>query len=110
MSSVIDQIIHTAAKLSQAGITPSTATVKAKMGGKIPMPQLIEGMARFKALSSEEVTQAAKVMIGSDDKPSTAAETARADDIQQQLNQLQHAYKTLSERVAALEAKLDGIA
>ncbi|MCH1919851.1 hypothetical protein L9G15_10425 [Shewanella sp. A3A] len=108
MSSVIDQIIHTAAKLSLAGITPSTAVVRAKMGGKVPMPQLIEGIARFKALSSDEIAQAAQVMTssaGNAPAPQTSEHTA---DLQQQLKQLQQAYDALNARVAALEARLDG--
>lgn len=102
MSSVVDQIIHTAAKLALSGTTPSTAIIKAKLGGKVPMPMLIEGMARFKALSATEVAKAAQT-------PQIAAEQIEQQHaLEQQLAMLQQAYDALAARVTELEAKLDG--
>lgn len=106
MSSVVDQIIHTAAKLALSGTTPSTAIIKAKLGGKVPMPMLIEGMARFKALSAAEVAKAAQTPQNA---PHIAAEQIEQQHaLEQQLAMLQQAYDALAARVTELEAKLDG--
>ena len=106
MSSVVEQIIHTAAKLALSGTAPSTAIVKTKLGGKVPMPMLIEGMARYKALSAEEVAQAAQQPHPA---PKVMAEQKQHQDaLEQQLATLQQAYAALEARVTALEAKLDG--
>ncbi|QSX32543.1 hypothetical protein JYB87_12305 [Shewanella avicenniae] len=111
MSSVVDQVLTIAAKLHQSGITPTTATVKAKLGAKVPIPVLIEGLTRFKSLSAEEIealsaTPKSPALSQPIDGSSAAAMTDDIDELKQQLQQLMQSQQQLEARVATLEALL----
>ncbi|WP_037443280.1 hypothetical protein [Shewanella mangrovi] len=107
MSSVVEQVVIIAAKLHQSGITPSTALVKAKFGGKIPLPVLIDGMSRFKAMSDDEIEAAAH--RANESVQNEAKVEQQTDDIAQlkaQMQQLLLSHQQLDARIAALESQI----
>ncbi|MCF1426403.1 MAG: hypothetical protein LPD71_03150 [Shewanella sp.] len=101
--SQIDQVLATARSLQLAGKTPSLALLKAKLKS-IPMPVLVLGLQRFKALSVNELDA-----IEATFSPNQATEnTPQVDSdelrvMRQQLKALQLAYNELALRVTKLE-------
>lgn len=48
--SPIDQVLAAACALEASGKTPSLALIKSRVGNKIPMPLLIQGLQQFKSI------------------------------------------------------------
>ncbi|GIU33321.1 hypothetical protein TUM4644_33970 [Shewanella colwelliana] len=53
--SPIEQVLAAAKSIASSGKTPSLALIKSRLGKQLPMPILVQGLQRFKALSKEEV-------------------------------------------------------
>ncbi|MCT8861860.1 hypothetical protein [Shewanella xiamenensis] len=52
--SPIDQVLAAACALEASGKTPSLALIKSRVGNKIPMPILIQGLQQFKSVPKAE--------------------------------------------------------
>ncbi|MFB2727924.1 hypothetical protein ACE02H_10720 [Shewanella mangrovisoli] len=52
--SPIDQVLAAACALEASGKTPSLALIKSRVGNKIPMPLLIQGLQQFKSIPKAE--------------------------------------------------------
>lgn len=52
--SPIDQVLAAACALEASGKTPSLALIKSRVGNKIPMPILIQGLQQFKSIPKAE--------------------------------------------------------
>lgn len=52
--SPIDQVLAAACALDASGKTPSLAQIKSRVGNKIPMPILIQGLQQFKSIPKTE--------------------------------------------------------
>ncbi|MGI2261206.1 hypothetical protein [Shewanella sp. GXUN23E] len=101
--SQIDQVLAAARSLRLAGKTPSLALLKAKLKS-VPMPILVQGLQRFKALSEEELEAIEVVPVTS--SPANEQPQANLDELmtlRQQLQTLQTAYNELVQRVTKLE-------
>ncbi|GIU02584.1 hypothetical protein [Shewanella algidipiscicola] len=102
----IEQVLAVAKTIVDSGKTPSLALIKSKLGNSLPMPVLIQGIQRFKALSKEEVAALdASYRLPVVLEQSTSAETALAQ-LQQQVHALTQQQQELINRISALEAKL----
>lgn len=102
----IEQVVAVAKAIVDSGKTPSLALIKSKLGNALPMPVLIQGIQRFKALSKEEVAALdASYHLPAVVEQSASAETALAQ-LQQQVHALTQQQQELINRISALEAKL----
>ncbi|WP_282167680.1 hypothetical protein [Shewanella japonica] len=52
--SPIEQVLAAAKTIAMNGHTPTMALVKGKLGGKVPMPLLIQGLQQFKAIPKDQ--------------------------------------------------------
>ncbi|WP_144209810.1 hypothetical protein [Shewanella donghaensis] len=52
--SPIEQVLAAAKSIAIAGHTPTLALIKGKLGKRIPMPTLIQGLQQFKAIPKEQ--------------------------------------------------------
>lgn len=52
--SPIEQVLAAAKTIAVAGHTPTLALIKGKLGKRIPMPTLIQGLQQFKAIPKEQ--------------------------------------------------------
>lgn len=106
MSLELSQIIAAAVTLSRKGQTPTLALLKAKVGGKVPMPLLVAGLQRFKAMTDEEIDRVATSItptsITAEGTETAPAET-QLNDIQLQIAQLTDYCHRLEQRIKQLE-------
>ena len=104
--SPIEQVLAAAQKLSLKGKSPSLALIKASLGNSLPMPILVQGLQRFKAMSSEDRAN----IILNNATPAAASkppEEATLAALQQEVNRLSANQETLMARIAKLEARLN---
>ena len=52
--SPIEQVLAAAKTIAMNGHTPTMALIKGKLGGRVPMPILIQGLQQFKAIPKEQ--------------------------------------------------------
>ncbi|MCE9678145.1 hypothetical protein LZP69_02905 [Shewanella sp. AS1] len=103
--SPIEQVLNCAKEITLSGKTPSMALLKAKLGNSLPMPVLIQGLQRFKALSKEEV--AALHFKPAVSKESQSDTPMSLETLQQNIRTLQSQHEVLLNRVAQLEKALE---
>lgn len=88
--SPIDQVLAAACALEASGKTPSLALIKSRVGNKIPMPLLIQGLQQFKSIPKAErerlATQSQPVVEETDTAEASPLTIAT---LAQQLAQLQ---------------------
>ncbi|AZG36944.1 MULTISPECIES: hypothetical protein [Shewanella] len=105
--SPIEQVLAAAKSIANNGHTPSLALIKSRLGNRISMPILIQGLQQFKALPKSEWQHIAELTdmqsmadVPTDEQPDPIAQvTQQVIAMQQQINQL-------SQRVAELERQL----
>ncbi len=54
MMSPIDQVLAAARSLEASGKTPSLALIKTRVGSRLPLPILIQGLQQFKSMPKAE--------------------------------------------------------
>ncbi|ABK49059.1 conserved hypothetical protein [Shewanella sp. ANA-3] len=88
--SPIDQVLAAACALEASGKTPSLALIKSRVGNKIPMPLLIQGLQQFKSIPKAErerlATQSQPVV---EETRTAEASPLTVTTLAQQLAQLQ---------------------
>jgi hypothetical protein len=102
--SPIEQVLAAAKSIANNGHTPSLALIKSRLGNRISMPTLIQGLQQFKALPKSEWQHIAELSdmqsmadVPADEQPDAIAQlTQQVIAMQQQINQL-------SQRVVELE-------
>ncbi|BCV67410.1 hypothetical protein TUM17387_27690 [Shewanella carassii] len=110
MSTPLEQVMAAAAAVAQSGHTPSLALIKARLGNKLPMPLLVEGLQRFKSLPEcerEKLLEDAPQL--QETVPQQAVTTVEV--LQQEISQLRQEQQQLKQEFAALQqrlAKLEG--
>ncbi|MCG9714510.1 hypothetical protein L1D29_17025 [Shewanella insulae] len=106
--SPLEQVLVAARKLSLAGKPPSLALIKASLGNSLPMPILVQGLQRFKAMSADE--QAAIVVTSTAPAASVPTDdtTPTLAQLTEQVARLTANQEILIERISDLEAKLNG--
>ncbi|QYJ87274.1 hypothetical protein K0I73_06100 [Shewanella mesophila] len=104
--SPIEQVLATAKSIASSGKTPSLALIKSRLGNQIPMPILVQGLQRFKALSKEEIAALAfdTTMVDSQAPEQTATPTIAA--LATQITALQSQQLQLIARIEVLESAL----
>lgn len=69
--SPIDQVLAAAWALDASGKVPSLALIKTRLGNKLPMPILIQGLQQFKSMPKAERERLATLSIPEDDGQKT---------------------------------------
>lgn len=88
--SPIDQVLAAACALEASGKTPSLALIKSRVGNKIPMPILIQGLQQFKSIpKAERERLAAQSQPVIEETHTTDASPLTVATLAQQLAQLQ---------------------
>ncbi|MBW0297371.1 MULTISPECIES: hypothetical protein [Shewanella] len=88
--SPIDQVLAAACALEASGKTPSLALIKSRVGNKIPMPILIQGLQQFKSVpKAERERLAAQSQPVVEETHTTDASPLTVATLAQQLAQLQ---------------------
>lgn len=88
--SPIDQVLAAACALEASGKTPSLALIKSRVGNKIPMPLLIQGLQQFKSIpKAERERLAAQSQPVVEETHTTDASPLTVATLAQQLAQLQ---------------------
>ncbi|MEL4409707.1 hypothetical protein [Shewanella algae] len=110
MSTPLEQVMAAAAAVAQSGHTPSLALIKARLGNKLPMPLLVEGLQRFKSLPESERE---KLLEDAPQLQETVPQQAvsTVEVLQQEISQLRQEQQQLKQEFAALQqrlAKLEG--
>ncbi|MFV7769585.1 hypothetical protein [Shewanella marisflavi] len=105
--SPIEQVLAAAQKLSLAGKSPSLALIKASLGNSLPMPILVQGLQRFKAMSSEDRTNIILNNATPAAPTQSPQEEATLAALQQEVSRLSANQETLMDRIAKLEARLN---
>lgn len=100
--SSIDTVLSAAKALNESGKAPSVALLKSKLGNSIPMPLIIQGLQRFKAMSSNELADVAEFSAPTPIASAISVEQ-QIQSLTEQLKQLQDAYTELQHRVTQLE-------
>ncbi|MFB2778677.1 hypothetical protein ACE017_05865 [Shewanella mangrovisoli] len=88
--SPIDQVLAAACALEASGKTPSLALIKSRVGNKIPMPILIQGLQQFKSIPKaerERLATQSQPVVGETHTAETSPLTVTT--LAQQLAQLQ---------------------
>lgn len=108
---LLNQIVMTAYNIERAGKKPSLALLKAKLGHNLPMPSLIDGLQRYRAMSGDELALLQQSMGDTDHKRLTKEKLSQQPSTEQQLaqmlkmfEQLQKRQQQTDERVTQLEA------
>ena len=104
--SPIEQVLATAKSIASSGKTPSLALIKSRLGKQLPMPILVQGLQRFKALSKEEVAALVfdTTTIDNQEPEQTTTDTIAA--LATQITALQLQQLQLIARIEALESTL----
>jgi len=88
--SPIDQVLAAACALEASGKTPSLALIKSRVGNKIPMPLLIQGLQQFKSIpKAERERLAAQTQPEVEETHTAEASPLTVATLAQQLAQLQ---------------------
>ena len=88
--SPIDQVLAAACALEASGKTPSLALIKSRVGNKVPMPILIQGLQQFKSVpKAERERLAAQSQPVVEETHTTDASPLTVATLAQQLAQLQ---------------------
>ncbi|PWF65130.1 hypothetical protein CBX96_00725 [Shewanella sp. BC20] len=88
--SPIDQVLAAACALEASGKTPSLALIKSRVGNKIPMPLLIQGLQQFKSIpKAERERLAAQSQPVVEETDTAKASPLTVATLAQQLAQLQ---------------------
>ncbi|ESE40819.1 hypothetical protein [Shewanella decolorationis] len=88
--SPIDQVLAAACALEASGKTPSLALIKSRVGNKIPMPLLIQGLQQFKSIpKAERERLAAQTQPVVEETDTAEASPLTVATLAQQLAQLQ---------------------
>ncbi|MFB2641572.1 hypothetical protein ACE02D_04650 [Shewanella bicestrii] len=88
--SPIDQVLAAACALEASGKTPSLALIKSRVGNKIPMPLLIQGLQQFKSIpKAERERLAAQTQPVVEETHTAEASPLTVATLAQQLAQLQ---------------------
>lgn len=105
MSHELVPVIAAAIAVSQNGQTPTLALVKAKVGGKIPMPMLVAGLQRFKMMSESEIASFSTLpeVTSNHASSSPSTVTLQLEDLQKQINALREHCQQLENRLLQLE-------
>ncbi|WP_025819951.1 hypothetical protein [Shewanella marina] len=103
--SQINQVMITAKALMLAGKTPTLALIKNKLEAQIPMPVIIKGLQRFKALSpQEQLNLTANFTTASTPITSTKSPLEKqVEQLEMQVKQLMLAQQALLARIEVLE-------
>ena len=104
--SPIEQVLATAKSIASSGKTPSLALIKSRLGKQLPMPILVQGLQRFKALSKEEVAALVfdTTTVDNQEPEQTTTDTIAA--LATQITALQLQQLQLIARIEALESTL----
>lgn len=105
MSTPLEQVMAAAAAVAQSGHTPSLALIKARLGNKLPMPLLVEGLQRFKSLPESERE---KLLEDAPHLQETVPQQAvtTVEVLQQEISQLRQEQQQLKQEFAALQQRL----
>ena len=115
--SPIDQVLAAACALEASGKTPSLALIKSRVGNKIPMPLLIQGLQQFKSIPKAERERLAAQSKPAEASPLTVATLAQQLALLQQgieqalalknneIMQLRNELIELKQRVSQLESQ-----
>ncbi|QYK02506.1 hypothetical protein [Shewanella psychrotolerans] len=102
----IEQVLAAAKAIATSGKSPSLALIKSKVGNSIPMPLLVQGLQRFKALSKAEI----ELLTFENQQPNSEKiaekQGVSLENLQQQVHTLQQQQQILVARIDALEASL----
>lgn len=102
----IEQVLAAAKAIAISGKTPNLALIKSKVGNSIPMPLLVQGLQRFKALSKAEVEALTFEKQHLNHESSPDKQDFSLENLQQQVQTLQQQQQVLVARIDALEASL----
>jgi hypothetical protein len=94
--SPIEQVLAAAKSIANNGHTPSLALIKSRLGNRVSMPTLIQGLQQFKALPKSEWQHIPELSdmqsmadVPADEQPDAIAQlTQQVIAMQQQINQL----------------------
>jgi hypothetical protein len=102
----IEQVLAAAKAIAATGKTPSLALIKSKVGNALPMPILIQGLQRFKALTRAEI----EALQFNNQQPDMGAETDKSsltlEGLQQEVQTLGLQQQALIARIEVLESLL----
>ncbi|GHB06078.1 hypothetical protein ACFFLG_03425 [Shewanella indica] len=105
MSTPLEQVMAAAAAVAQSGHTPSLALIKARLGNKLPMPLLVEGLQRFKSLPESEREKMSQSQPQQDETaPQQAVPTVEV--LQQEISWLRQEQQQLKQEFADLQQRL----
>ena len=111
MSTPLEQVMAAAAAVAQSGHTPSLALIKARLGNKLPMPLLVEGLQRFKSLPESEREKLLEDAPQLQETVPQQQAVTTVEHLQQEISQLRQEQQQLKQEFAALQqrlAKLEG--
>ncbi|MCL1067085.1 hypothetical protein L2735_09730 [Shewanella olleyana] len=107
--SPIEQVLAAAKTIALNGRTPTMALVKGKLGGKVPMPLLIQGLQQFKAIPKDQwqtlpdLGNALESTKPSANSESQLIEQKLLAQMQQMKNEFEAKIDLLKQRISQLE-------